>query len=52
MDRLSPPFPLLTAANTEMARQVFIPWQRAQAIGLSAWLIFRRASNLILQSAQ
>jgi len=51
-DRLWPPFPLLMAANKEIAREVFILSQRAQAIGLSAWLILRRASNLISQSAQ
>jgi len=51
-DLLSPPLPLLTAANKEMVRDVFIPWQRTQAIGLSAWLMLRRASNFVSQSAQ
>jgi hypothetical protein len=51
-DRLSPPFPSLMAANAEMAREVFVPSQRTQTIGSSAWLILRRASNLISQSAQ
>jgi len=34
--RLSPPLPLLTAANRESARLVFVPWQFTQAMGASA----------------
>jgi len=51
-DRLSPPFALLTAAKSEMVREVFVPPQRGQAMGSSACPMLRRASNLVWQSAQ
>lgn len=40
------------AKNTEIFRDVFSPWHWVQAIGLSALLIERKASNLVLQSRQ
>jgi len=52
MVRLSPLLPLLTAANRERARLVFVLWQFVQAMGASALLIGRSLENFVPQSAQ
>jgi len=46
------PLVLLKATKREMARLVFLLWQRGQGKRSSAWLKARKASNLIWQSSQ
>jgi len=40
------------AKNSDNMREVFSPWQPWQAMGTSALLIERRASNFVRQSLQ
>jgi len=42
---VSPPVPLLTAANSETILQVFMLAHWGHGIGALAWLIGRKASN-------